>query len=79
MLKYIKVMGSLVEKGKMLRTQAGAFNERVILTVEQMKVEQAQRSKRATQGHQNRKSSYEQIQELTAAVRGLRRGRLTIW
>lgn len=72
-LKYIKVMSSLIEKGKMQRSNVGVFNARVLRTVEDMKRQQDERSQRASRGHQNRKSSWETIQELTAAVMDLRR------
>ena len=54
--KYEKVMGSLIEKGKMIRAQGVIINDRVMREIHTYREEQVARSARAKQGHVNRKS-----------------------
>lgn len=70
--KYSKVMGSLESKGKMIRTQAGIINERVMQDIDNFKGRSEQRADRAKKGHEHRAMTAEKMRELEEEIRVLR-------
>jgi len=71
--KYTKVMAALVAKGKMIRTQAGLINERVMDEIEAFRTEQRERSERAKKGHENRSMNHDRMQALETEIDTLKR------
>lgn len=62
-LKYVKVMGSLVDKGKMIRAQGVLINERVFREIDKFRTNRAAREAAARRREANRKTLERQISE----------------
>ena len=70
--KYRKVMGALIEKGKMTRGQGVIFNERVMGDIDAYNQSYSAVSDRVKRGHKTRKLQSDQIKELHETIAALK-------
>lgn len=74
-LKYKKVMASLIAKGKMIRAQGSIINERVLEEMDRYRREQAKRSEAAKKREERRRQQLQD--EITEALKGKKNGKDT--
>lgn len=70
--KYQKLMGALLEKGKMTRGQGVIFNERVLEEISAFQRHSETQAKRAKAGHKTRKLTAAAVKELMEEVERLK-------
>ena len=70
--KYQKLMGALIEKGKMTRGQGVIFNERVLEDISEFQQLSGHQSLRAKRGHETRKLTANAVKELMEEVERLK-------
>ncbi len=70
--KYQKLMGALIEKGKMTRGQGVVFNERVLEEISEFQRQSGHQSLRAKRGHETRRLTANTVKELMEEVERLK-------
>lgn len=70
--RYQKLMGALIEKGKMTRGQGVIFNERVLEEISEFQRQSGHQSLRAKRGHETRKLTANAVKELMEEIEKLK-------
>jgi polyhydroxyalkanoate synthesis regulator phasin len=70
--RYQKLMGALIEKGKMTRGQGVIFNERVLEEISEFQRQSGHQSIRAKRGHATKKLTANAVKELMEEVERLK-------
>lgn len=70
--KYQKLMGALIEKGKMTRGQGVIFNERVLEEISEFQRQSGHQSIRAKRGHETKRLTANAVRELMEEVSRLK-------